>query len=212
MTQLDTDILELARSRRAPYLAALTASPAQRPALLAVLAFDAELARIPGLVSEPMLGRIRLQWWSDVLPGVVGGRPPSHPVARALAPLGLPLEGLRSLVEGHIRALEGDAGPAGDALLDLMAEVTGLAQGEAREAVREVGRAWALAERGGAEEEARALLARARRRELPRETRAAARPLLRLAPLAERLLERPGQPLGVGAVLALQWAQITGRY
>lgn len=49
------------------YISLLLAPPALRADLLTVLAFDAELARIPATVSEPLIGEIRLQWWRDAL-------------------------------------------------------------------------------------------------------------------------------------------------
>lgn len=66
------------------YLAATLASRERRPALAAIAAFAAELARIPATVSEPALGDIRLQWWRDVI-GAEGdtGRT-GHPVGDAI--------------------------------------------------------------------------------------------------------------------------------
>jgi 15-cis-phytoene synthase len=49
------------------YISALLAPAARRADLMLLYAFDAELARIPATVSEPMLGEIRLQWWRDAL-------------------------------------------------------------------------------------------------------------------------------------------------
>jgi phytoene synthase len=67
------------------YLAALFAPEAKRPHLLALYAFQAEMARIAALVSEPQLAEIRLQWWLDVLDSIYAGEPQAHPVAAALA-------------------------------------------------------------------------------------------------------------------------------
>lgn len=61
------------------YLATLFAPAEQREALFALYAFDHEIAKVRHLVSEPMAGLIRLQWWRDAL-----GAPPAHPVAQAL--------------------------------------------------------------------------------------------------------------------------------
>ena len=49
------------------YLTALMAPRRVRGSLMALYAFNAELARIPALVSEPALGEIRLQWWRDAV-------------------------------------------------------------------------------------------------------------------------------------------------
>ena len=56
------------------YLSALFAPACRREALFALIAFNHEIARIPEAVSEPMLGRIRLQWWREVLEAVYAGR------------------------------------------------------------------------------------------------------------------------------------------
>lgn len=50
------------------YLALLFAPESLQPPFFAIAAFaDAELARIPSLVSESPIGEIRLQWWADTL-------------------------------------------------------------------------------------------------------------------------------------------------
>ena len=48
-------------------LSALFAPEPARGALLALLAFNAEIERVPRMVREPILGQIRLQWWRDAL-------------------------------------------------------------------------------------------------------------------------------------------------
>ena len=84
------------------YLASLFAPDDKRPLLLALYAFDAEIARIRHLVSDPGIGLIRQQWWLDTLDGIYGGNTPVHPVAeelaRAIAAAGLPKHALRGLV------------------------------------------------------------------------------------------------------------------
>ncbi len=67
------------------WLAALFAPDARRPALLALYAFNLEVARVRETVREPMLGEIRLQWWRETLEACAEGRPREQPVARALA-------------------------------------------------------------------------------------------------------------------------------
>jgi len=66
------------------YLSALFASPAAQDALFALYAFNAELARIAELVTEPGLGEIRLQWWRDALEHAAAGISTGHPVADTL--------------------------------------------------------------------------------------------------------------------------------
>lgn len=66
------------------YLSALFAPRNVRDDLLALYAFNAEIARIPDEVSEPTLGEIRLQWWRDAMVVAVAGEVTGHPVADAL--------------------------------------------------------------------------------------------------------------------------------
>lgn len=66
------------------YLAALLAPARSRPALFALIAFNAELARIAEEVSEPTLGEIRLQWWRDAMQVATAGQATGNPVADAL--------------------------------------------------------------------------------------------------------------------------------
>src|SRR3954465_2814920 len=79
----------LARLVRRPdrdrYQTALFAPADRREALLALYAFNYEIARVRETVTQPMLGQIRLQWWREVLDAAYGGAPPrNHPVAVAL--------------------------------------------------------------------------------------------------------------------------------
>jgi phytoene synthase len=67
------------------YVATLFAPAPVRPALFGLYAFDHEIAKVRQVVSEPMAGLIRLQWWRDALETIAAGRPaPAHPVAQAL--------------------------------------------------------------------------------------------------------------------------------
>jgi 15-cis-phytoene synthase len=66
------------------FLTTLFAPAEHRPALLALYAFNLEIARVREIVHEPLAGEIRLQWWSDVLEGEGRGEVVAHPVAAAL--------------------------------------------------------------------------------------------------------------------------------
>ncbi|WP_374632009.1 phytoene/squalene synthase family protein [Ferrovibrio sp.] len=70
------------------WLTALFAPDARRPALLALYAFNLEIARTAEQVSEPMLGAIRLQWWRETVEGIRAGKARRHPVAEALQAAG----------------------------------------------------------------------------------------------------------------------------
>jgi phytoene synthase len=63
------------------FLTALFAPPERRDALLALYAFNHELARAREVASAQMLALIRLQWWREV----VDGAPRRHAVATPLA-------------------------------------------------------------------------------------------------------------------------------
>lgn len=52
--------------------------------LMALYAFNLEVARTRERVSEPMLGQIRLQWWREALDEIADDRPRNHPVCLAL--------------------------------------------------------------------------------------------------------------------------------
>lgn len=84
----DADVVRLAARafERDRYLAALLAPRAVRDDLITLAGFAGELGRIPGYVSEPMLGEIRLQWWRDTVSALATGVSPAtgHPIADAL--------------------------------------------------------------------------------------------------------------------------------
>src|ERR1700679_1500160 len=69
------------------YFASLFAPAAQPPFLLALYAFNAEVARVAETVREPMLGAIKLEWWRETSEGASRGAPRNHDVARGLAAL-----------------------------------------------------------------------------------------------------------------------------
>ncbi|MEJ2626436.1 MAG: squalene/phytoene synthase family protein [Pseudolabrys sp.] len=87
------------------YLAALFASEAHRDALLALYAFNVEIARVRDLAREPMPGEIRLQWWREALAGERDAEAAAHPVAaslrEALARHGLSADPLQALIDAH---------------------------------------------------------------------------------------------------------------
>ena len=65
------------------YLAALLSLRDVRADLIALAAFSGEIARIPLLVKEPMMGEMRLQWWRDALIALQQGETTGNPVADA---------------------------------------------------------------------------------------------------------------------------------
>ncbi len=85
------------------FVATLFAPAPHRAALLAIYAFNVEVARVREAARGPLAGEIRLQWWSDVLAGVGRGEVEANPVAAALLATvtryRLPVERLKALVE-----------------------------------------------------------------------------------------------------------------
>ncbi len=142
------------------YLSAVFAPGARREALFALIAFNHEIARIPEAVSEPMLGRIRLQWWREVLDAVYAREPTRRhevavPLADAIrscrldrAPFDALLEAREEDLESEgpadLAALERYAAATGGSLAELMVRACGADSGPALEAGRQVGTAWAL--------------------------------------------------------------------
>ncbi len=151
---------ELRARDRDRFLACLFAPAEQREALFALYAFNLEVAKTAEVVSEPMLGQIRLQWWREALDQAYGAGPlRKHQVA---APLGAAIRahGLeRADFERLIDAREADLDPAPPAdlagleryaadtsatLQGLALAILGVADDAAEAAARQVGIAWAL--------------------------------------------------------------------
>src|SRR4051812_807159 len=74
------------RHDRDRFLTALFAPAARREDLLALYAFNFEVAKTREVVTEPMLGQIRLQWWREAVDEIYrGGRVRTHEVVQPLA-------------------------------------------------------------------------------------------------------------------------------
>lgn len=84
MQGLDPAAAILRAHDRDRFQTTLFARPTARDALIALYAFDCEVGRVRHVVSQPMAGLIRLQWWRDALDGVAADRPLQHPVVRAM--------------------------------------------------------------------------------------------------------------------------------
>ena len=91
-------------------LTALLAPANQRAKLIALYAFNAEITRVREVVSEPMLGQIRLQWWRETIEPLGGGHGRGHEVAESLlAAFGrenIDISGLISLIDARERDLD----------------------------------------------------------------------------------------------------------
>lgn len=76
---------EVRRHDRDRFVTALFAPEDRREALLALYAFNLEVARTRESVSEVLLGEIRLQWWRDAIDKLYRGEELAHPVVHGLA-------------------------------------------------------------------------------------------------------------------------------
>jgi phytoene synthase len=112
----------------ARYAATLFVPADQRRALLALYAFNVEISRVREVVSQPLPGEIRLQWWTDMLAGESHGGVEGNPVAaelnRAIESRGLPAERLSRLVSEHQFDLYNDPMPTMAALEGYLQDTT----------------------------------------------------------------------------------------
>lgn len=126
------------------FLSALFAPPDARPHLLALYALDWELKRIPGLISEPMLGAIRFQWWRDTIGSIYQGEHPGHELVPALAAAietgTLPAEGFHHWLDARedemselpfedINAMDAHARRADGTIMSMAAHILGAPTG-----------------------------------------------------------------------------------
>ena len=201
-------VLDLVRDAdRERFLGALFAPEPQRSGLLALLAFDHELARSRSVTKEPMLARIRLEWWREAMAEAAGsGKPRAQPIVEVLAETirrhGLALEAMVDLIDAREEEIEGplDVMRAGHALADLELAVLGVEDAASRQAAHAIGAAWLMGE--GPERDQLVGDARALRRKID----PAALPIL----LPALSLGRPLGPLR--RPLAYWWAARRGRY
>ena len=85
--------------------------PQVRADVIALYAFDHELARAPKVASNPLIGEIRLTWWREALDEIFEGRPVRrHPTAEALAGAvarrGLERDPLERMIDARYRLLD----------------------------------------------------------------------------------------------------------
>ena len=141
------------------YLTSLFAPDICRKALYALYAFNLEVAKTREVVSEPPLGRIRLQWWREAIDTIYAGATLSHVVVTALAEAvarhGLTRNHFERLIDareadledqppGDLEALERYAEETSATLMWLSLEVHGIGGVAVEQAARHIGIAWAL--------------------------------------------------------------------
>lgn len=141
------------------YLCAILAAEPPREALLALYAFNIEIAKTRESVSEPMVGEIRLQWWREAIDELYAGRVRQHavvgPLAEAVEAFAIPRAPLDALIDARaadlddtppadLVALEAYADATSGELARLALHVCGGKGSAADAAARHVGAAWAL--------------------------------------------------------------------
>lgn len=142
------------------FLTAMFMPEDRRADVLALYAFNIELAKIREHVSETMIGRIKLQWWRDVIAAIYDGKgaPKGNPVTEglvtAITARNLPRDHFDVLLAtrerdmadaddtlGSVAELEAYAEGTSSRLLYLVLHVLGV---EAHDAAKHVGMAYAL--------------------------------------------------------------------
>lgn len=108
------------------YVWALFLEPEMRERAFAALSLNHEFRRIPALVSEPVLGQMRFQWWRESLQAIeAGSEAPPHELLRPLVAMvrgqGLSLAPLLDLLEAREATLLGDAPQSAVALARFIA-------------------------------------------------------------------------------------------
>jgi len=143
------------------YLCALFAPAAVREDLFALLAFNAEVARVRESVTEQLIGRMKLQWWRDLIAAIYeGGQvPKGNPVVEALAGIVARHKLARADFDTLLNTRERDVGDDDFAdvadlesyadgtsarLTSLALQILGVHDEASRAAGRHVGIAWAL--------------------------------------------------------------------
>ena len=116
------------------WLASLFTPLPVRRHLHALYAFNFEIARVREIVSDPLPGEVRYQWWRDALEGEARGDVHGHPVAAAvidtIVRFRLPRKAFTSLIEARefdlyddpmptLRDLEGYCGETSSGLIRL---------------------------------------------------------------------------------------------
>jgi phytoene synthase len=224
------------------YLAAQLAPPVARTRLIALLAVNAEVARVAQAAREPLLAEMRLNWWRDAILAALGGIAPAQPAlaafARAAADSGLSVDALADSFDRLIAArvgslvggLGGDlgaepsidadtavarAGALSAAIAETALALLGVTDDTARRAACAAGVAYALA--GMNADPILALVGEhvtRARADRPRDVRAAL-PVLLWATAAEARARRRARgrpPYSPWLPLRLAWASGRGRY
>lgn len=107
------------------YISTLFAPADTRKDLLALYAFNAELARIREVTTEAALGEIRLKWWSDAISSGATGHPVADAVNATIAKRSLPSAAFLNMVEARRFDLYNDPMPSRNYLEGYCGETAG---------------------------------------------------------------------------------------
>ncbi|MBL8599662.1 MAG: squalene/phytoene synthase family protein [Devosia sp.] len=150
---------QLRANDRDRYLATLVLPDAERAAITALYAFNADIASVRDRAREAAAGEIRLQWWHDALAGEGHGAVRANPLADALldtvAEYSLPVPALIRMIEARrfdlyddpmpdMPTFEGYAGETASALYQLSAMILNRGPVEPGDAAGHLGVAHAL--------------------------------------------------------------------
>ena len=112
MSDASDFLSQLQTENRLLYWSTLFAPEVKRDDLSVLYLFAHELKRIPTLVSEPLPGEIRLQWWHDVINHQRDDEAQANPLAAALLDVmarnALPPSAFENMIEGRIFDLYAD--------------------------------------------------------------------------------------------------------
>lgn len=142
------------------YLTVLFAPADRREALVALYAFNFEIAKTREVVREPMVGRMRLQWWRDTIREIYeGGSVRRHEVALPLAEairrfdlsrthferlLDARETDLEEVAPASLAAFESYAADSSGRLVRLALDILGARDSATQAAGCEIGIGWAL--------------------------------------------------------------------
>jgi len=158
--QLSYCAAEVRRHDPDRFLTALFAPRERREGLFTLYAFNLEVAKTREVASEPLLGRIRLEWWRETIAAIYAGAPRRHAVALPLADLiqrgRLTRAHFDRLIEAReqdfeeappadLAALESYAAGTSASLVALALETLGVRGEAATAAANALGVGWALA-------------------------------------------------------------------
>jgi len=111
------------------YFAATCGPVPVRRGLLALYAFNLEIAATRERVSEALIGQMRLQWWRDTLDGVYDGNVRNHAIAAEIAvavdAFGLPRDEFDRMIDGRQFDLEDEPPEDAAALLNYVSATSG---------------------------------------------------------------------------------------